>query len=124
MRHSPPCISSLSPSLSLSSKRSRLTNLLSSRRANHKSSDGAPPTRKTAVKGQKVLTGRVTKGRDPAKSHGKIPRDVKVEVGDDGPDAAEGSERMEETDDDDEEVEVEVVEEEDGAAVVKKEEEV
>lgn len=93
-------------------------------RANRKDSDGAPPTRKAAVKGQKVLTGRVTKGRDPAKSHGKIPRDVKVEVEDDGPDAAEGSERMEETEEDEEE-EVEDVEvEEDGVAVVKKEEEV
>lgn len=98
--------------------------MLSSRRANRKDSDGAPPTRKAAVKGQKVLTGRVTKGRDPAKSHGKIPHDVKVEVGDDGPDAAEGSERMEETEEDEEEEVEEVEVEEDGAAVVKKEEEV
>lgn len=66
----------------------------------------------------------MTKGRDPAKSHGKIPHDVKVEVGDDGPDAAEGSERMEETEEDEEEEVEEVEVEEDGAAVVKKEEEV
>ncbi len=60
--------------------------------SDHEGTD-SPPTRKTSAKGQKVLTGRVTKGRNPAKKDpsGKVKTSIGVdaEVGDDAFDGIE-----------------------------------
>lgn len=60
--------------------------------SNHESSESPPPPRKTTVKRQKVLTGRVTKARGSAKKYIKLEdkefEDPDADAGDDVPDGS------------------------------------